>query len=66
MKQLDVDVSPPANTMTFRQGLTPVKFDPALCDRQTDRPFMSTGGLKKWNLKNGNKPSIFRLAHVMH
>ena len=26
--QLDVDVSPPANIMTFRVGLTHVTFDP--------------------------------------
>ncbi len=27
MKQLDVDVNPPANIMTFRLGLTNVTFD---------------------------------------
>ncbi len=30
--QFDVDVSPPANIMTFRLGLTHVTFDPDPCD----------------------------------
>ena len=30
--QLDVDVSPPANIMTFWLTLTNVTFDPDLCD----------------------------------
>ncbi len=35
MKQLDVDMSPPTNIMTFRLGLTHLTFDLDPCDLTT-------------------------------